>query len=404
LSAQAKYGGGTGEPNDPYLIYEPNQMNAIGADPCDWDKHFKLIADVNLAAYTGTQFKIIGNETTKFTGFFDGNDHKVWNFTWDSTGDTFIGLFGYVGEGGQIKNLGLENVDVNAVDDRYIGGLVGYIVSGDITNCYCTGYVSGNRYVGGLVGKNYGSTVSKCYAATYVVGSTYVGGFTGYSSYGDIAHCYATGDVNAVTEYGGGFVGGTNSGGVANCYARGNVIGGSYLGGLIGYNRSNSSTSPRPTVDNCYAAGSVSGTGSYLGGLVGHNRYGPIRYCYFLDPAYGGGPDNGYGTALTDTEMRQNESFVGFDFWGEVSDGTHEIWAMPLHSGYPILSIYEGYSPYVLQGNGTSGNPYLVTDVWDLGIVHYEPDAKRSRLRLSWSIWQGGRSLRIIQRSFPGGC
>ena len=43
--AQAKYSGGTGEPNDPYRIYTAEQMNAIGANPNDWDKHFKLIAE-----------------------------------------------------------------------------------------------------------------------------------------------------------------------------------------------------------------------------------------------------------------------------------------------------------------------------------------------------------------------
>ena len=32
LTAQAQYGGGTGEPNDPYLIYTAEQMNAIGAN------------------------------------------------------------------------------------------------------------------------------------------------------------------------------------------------------------------------------------------------------------------------------------------------------------------------------------------------------------------------------------
>ena len=46
--AQRKYGGGTGEPNDPYLIYTPEQMNAIGAEPNDWSKHFKLMADIDL--------------------------------------------------------------------------------------------------------------------------------------------------------------------------------------------------------------------------------------------------------------------------------------------------------------------------------------------------------------------
>ena len=30
LTAQAQYGGGSGEPNDPYMIYTAEQMNEIG--------------------------------------------------------------------------------------------------------------------------------------------------------------------------------------------------------------------------------------------------------------------------------------------------------------------------------------------------------------------------------------
>ena len=59
--ARAQYGGGAGEPNDPYLIYTAEQMNAIGADPNDWDKHFKLMADIDLSQYTGTEFNLIGS-------------------------------------------------------------------------------------------------------------------------------------------------------------------------------------------------------------------------------------------------------------------------------------------------------------------------------------------------------
>ena len=39
IPAQAQYGGGSGEPNDTYLIYTAAQMNEIGANPNDWDKH-----------------------------------------------------------------------------------------------------------------------------------------------------------------------------------------------------------------------------------------------------------------------------------------------------------------------------------------------------------------------------
>ncbi|MHC4489527.1 MAG: hypothetical protein ACYSW7_10195, partial [Planctomycetota bacterium] len=54
FSAHAKYGGGTGGPNDPYLIYTAGQMNEIGLSGNwgDLDKHFLLCADIDLSAFT----------------------------------------------------------------------------------------------------------------------------------------------------------------------------------------------------------------------------------------------------------------------------------------------------------------------------------------------------------------
>jgi len=49
---QAKYGGGAGEPNEPYLTYTAGQMNAVSAEPNNRDKHFKLIADIDLSDYS----------------------------------------------------------------------------------------------------------------------------------------------------------------------------------------------------------------------------------------------------------------------------------------------------------------------------------------------------------------
>jgi hypothetical protein len=59
-TAQAKYGGGTGTAEDPYLIYTAEQMNTIGLNKEDWDKHFKLMADLDLSAYKGSSFNRIG--------------------------------------------------------------------------------------------------------------------------------------------------------------------------------------------------------------------------------------------------------------------------------------------------------------------------------------------------------
>ncbi len=51
-SVQAKYSDGTGDPNDPYRIADANDMNEIGTHTEDWDAHFVLVNDVNLAKYT----------------------------------------------------------------------------------------------------------------------------------------------------------------------------------------------------------------------------------------------------------------------------------------------------------------------------------------------------------------
>ncbi|MHC4324394.1 MAG: right-handed parallel beta-helix repeat-containing protein, partial [Planctomycetota bacterium] len=67
----AKYGGGTGEPNDPYLIYTAGQMNTIGAEPNDWEKHFKLMADIDLKDFGDSSFNLIGSESHPFMGVFD---------------------------------------------------------------------------------------------------------------------------------------------------------------------------------------------------------------------------------------------------------------------------------------------------------------------------------------------
>ncbi|MBN2375566.1 MAG: hypothetical protein JXD22_04140 [Sedimentisphaerales bacterium] len=39
LPVQGQFGGGTGEPNEPFLIYDAAQLQTIGANSGDWDKH-----------------------------------------------------------------------------------------------------------------------------------------------------------------------------------------------------------------------------------------------------------------------------------------------------------------------------------------------------------------------------
>jgi hypothetical protein len=286
---------GSGDPNDPYLVYTPQEMNTIGCFPCEWFKCFKLMADIDLAAYTGIEFNLIGVSPEKpFTGTFDGNNHTISNFTYTSTTTDYVGLFGALGSGGQIKNLGLTNVNVTGYDST--GGLVGYN-SGTITNSYATGSVTGQYDTGGLVGYNSSGTITNSYATGSVTGQYYTGGLVGWSEYGTITNSYATGSVTGSDSTGG--LVGWNGGTITNCYATGNVGGWEYTGGLVGGNWG--------TITNCYAAGSVTGQRDYTGGLVGENYGGTITNSYATG--------NVSGFEFTGGLVGYNSGTVSASFW-----------------------------------------------------------------------------------------
>ncbi|MCK4291649.1 MAG: hypothetical protein KAY65_00515 [Planctomycetes bacterium] len=326
--AQGKYGGGTGDPNDPYLIYDANQMQAIGPDANDWDKCFKLMADIDLGQFDGKddreRFNIIGkNWGDAFTGVFDGNGHTISNFTYTSTGTSYVGLFGYVRkEYAEIKDLVLINPNVDAGTGAFVGLLVGCLEEGTITNCYVEGAsVSGSWSVGGLVGQNCGS----------------------------IAHCYSTADVSGDRDVGG-LVGCNPSGEINECYSRGNVWGNKDIGGLVGcnYDDGNYYTG---SVSRSYSMGRVVGT-SFVGGLIGVNDFcfewcnlicedgycwedcdeyclsGDVINCYWDTETSGQATSDG-GTGKSTLEMHQQSTFGNWDFIN--------VWDIGEKQTYPYL-------------------------------------------------------------------
>jgi hypothetical protein len=341
------YGGGSGDPNDPYLIYTAEQLNTIGLIPCDWDKHFRFVADIDLRGYTGTSFNIIGNYNTPFTGVFDGNGHTILNFTCDSNDRDYIGLFGYVdGPNAQIKNLGIIDPNIDAGTGGYIGSLIGYLRGGTITNCYIVaGSLSGDYYVGGLVGYNSSSgAITNCCATGDVTGNYYVGGLVGDNYYGGtITDCYSHASV-AGDRYVGGLVG-WNYGTITNCYSHASVSGEDYVGGLVGYNYYSDTigNGGNGSITNCYSTGSVTGS-SRVGGLVGYG-YSQMVTNSFWDVETSGQTTSDGGTGLATEQMQTMSTFTdaGWDFVGETVNGIEDIWFIP-QQDYPHL-WWETYVP-----------------------------------------------------------
>jgi len=217
---------GTGTQSDPYIIETKLQLKYLSAHVYSGrnfsNKYIKLGANINL---NDTPWIPIGtSSTSSFQGTFDGNRHIVSGVYINSTSNN-QGLFGYVGSGGTIKNLGVITSYIKG--GGYVGGLAG-INGGTITNCYTIGNVEGTSNVGGLVGQNSSNgTISNCYAIGNVEGTYFIGGLVGQnSSNGTISNCYAIGNVEGT--YIGGLVG-SNSGAIRNSYAPpGNNYDGSY--------------------------------------------------------------------------------------------------------------------------------------------------------------------------------
>jgi GLUG motif-containing protein len=303
--ATTSYCGGSGTEEDPYLICTPEQMNEIGANYEDWDKHFKLMNDIDLGIYIGDSFNIIGSVATKFTGVFNGNGKKIYNFTYTSDID-FIGLFREIdSEGLGVKNLGLINPNVTAIgSQRYwtgaLTGRLGSLNNSTISNCYVMGgNISGGYNVGGLVGKSYKGQITECYAKCQVSGvKDGIGGLVGEAS------SYSS---------------------VSNSYSISNISGDFYVGGLIGQNSA--------TITNCYASGTVTGS-YYVSGLTGTNMGGNITASYW-DTAISRISSGSGGEQKTTEEMQTMSTYTdaGWDF--------DSVWAMCDGTNYPRLAWQE---------------------------------------------------------------
>jgi hypothetical protein len=322
LPAHAQYNGGTGTENDPYLIHTAEQMLNIGAEPDDWNKHFRLTADVNMSEYAGAEHNIIGTTAFEsFSGVFDGNGHEISNFSLTSTHQWYTGLFGYVT--GQIKDLGLIDANIFAQGNG-VGSLAGWLDQGTIAGCYAKGVsVSGSSNIGGLVGWNAGRILN-CYSNGNVFGDADVGGLVGQIGDGTLTESYSRASVSG-NRHIGGLVGrtGDEMSVVTNCYATGSVKGGTYAGGLVGQVE-------RGAAHKCYSTGSVSGS-QHVGGFAGFMRVlGTISHC-FWDTQTSGQLISVDGTGKTTAEMQMINTFTsaGWDFWN--------IWEICEGMNYPVL-------------------------------------------------------------------
>lgn len=320
------FGGGRGIPEDPYIIQNAEQLNNIRNYPTHY---FEQKGNIDLQGYIEDNGWIPigrGSVTEQFEGSYNGNGYVIKNFTVNEPDAVQIGLFSSLGSRAVLKNMILENVDMEGFRD--VGALAG-VSSGFILGCSAEGNIRGRENTGGLVGRlsHYETAIYHSFFEGHVSGEDNVGGLAGMIH----MHSY-----------------------IKNCYVQGSVSGSVSIGGLLGH-----LDGEKIFIYRSYAAAIVEGE-HQTGGLAGWNEQekAQIKDSYY-DIDVSGQADTSKGLPRPSAEMKRKETFDGwdFDYFWSINDG----------KSYPYLSIRVPFD----GGSGTAMDPFLVSDGKQLHHIRY---------------------------------
>lgn len=258
-------------------VEDVNQLQDIGESSDTLKGNYALRNSID-----GTQannFTSIGNNTTAFTGKFDGIDYNIFNL--NISGKDNVGLFGKT-DGATISNVTLVGGSITGTGSN-VGAIVGRANNTTLTNVVNSAAVSGNSYVGGIVGSAYDSAIKDAINTGTINGSgDNVGGLIGNlqdSKFieatditeevekGLIGNSYNLGDVSGNGHNVGGLVGhaydATIGDGTNLVYNRMDVTGAYNVGGIVG-------NMTKSTVQNAENSGTVLASRHYDGEYIFH--------------------------------------------------------------------------------------------------------------------------------------
>ncbi len=263
----------------------------------DLSGYYTLAADIDMS---GIDFTPMG----EFTGTLDGRGHVIKNLTYDNADTDNVGLFS-TARGATVKNLGIQGARI--VGNANVGGFIGRMYGGTITNCFLLdSYVEGSDHVGSILGyldNNNGalSTMSDCASDSRIKTRSYqAGGMVGVMHGGTLQRCLFTGTVEGPDTHVSGLVslldGGTYMNEIRNnMLASAHAYGNSDPSSLVVY------TSNR----------SVTLKGNYvLGSTLTDESGSTVGLDY-------GGASNVSGGKVTDATARSKSfytSYLGWDF------------------------------------------------------------------------------------------
>ena len=212
----------------------------------------------------------------EFRGTLDGNGYRIvgMQIFGEPAADTEVGLFESI-HGAKIKNLGMVDCNINITVKTYAYAYVGAI-------CGRSGYYS-----------NYYSNINNCYANGKITvagkdtGVCYIGGLTG-GTYVYFENCYNDCEIDSSRlESTSGYE--------------------PYIGGISG---------DAISIEKCHNTGTVRGSAqSKVGAICGSSNVSNVNYLRgTADKGIGSMADDADCVSLTESQMKDQRSFTGFDF------------------------------------------------------------------------------------------
>lgn len=267
---------GSGIAEDPWLIETPELLsylsNKVNAGETYVDRHFRQTTDLDLGSIVNS-FKPIGGSgisSNQFRGVYDGGNHTISQMVIEQAELNYVGLFGYVGAGGVVKNVRLDG-SCTIRGGGYIGSIVGEC-NGTIENCSSAATIIGNATVGGIVGwTNNTAIIRNCFNAGTVtsIKSNTAGGIVGGHTSAVLTECFNIGTITAADRQAGGIVG-YNSGSITHSFNSGTVTAPTSVGGIAGRITNSGSTEYMSEIKDCYNSGVCIATdNTAIGGIVG---------------------------------------------------------------------------------------------------------------------------------------
>ncbi len=266
----------------------------------------------------------IGDPINTFTGVLDGNGYSIKNVTFDLSSNE-AAFFNTI-DNAVVRNLNLE-IAFNAegyTNDVYVAPFVITAFNSDLRNVHVKGNITLNT------DKDKDNTVS------------------GFAD--EITNCYVDGASSNVDIVSGGYIAGfaqvLNRTNIQNSYYNGSVTSGDYISSVAGFVEEVNS-SDDTSIDTSYSNMTldlpqdivVINAAPFVNVKAGSEDTVSIKNSYYnndafnLEPRVDYGEVTALGTGLTEEEMKNQNSFVGFDF------GT--VWEMG-EEGYPVLSAEGG--------------------------------------------------------------